>query len=525
VGRLVLERILPYGRLNGRLDRSLAAALALLIPLGFYVASISSFPASWDTAEMQTAPYVLGIPHAPGFPAFVLMGWLFSHVIAFGTVAWRMNFFGACAIAVAVALLYQTAVVLGAGRVAALLAVLGFAFGATAWQKASAIDVHALTLMWTAFALYFSARYVVTNERWTLVAAALACGLGMATHPNALWTIPAIAFAYATGRRRSLAHALLVVVALIAPLGLYAFEPLRSWQIAARHLDPVQSLWWPRDEIPASVIWDTNQPRTLDGFYRQVFANQSGARETLGAVLRLDRYPAYVMTWFGFAAQQAGVAGLVAALLGLIALARCNLRAAILVFTAGFAAVPFGASYGNESDVGRYFLASFAVAPVFAAFVPELFDRSRLAALVRPLGILLLLAIAADQLRDNARFLQARKGLGSQPVIDAANAEIPPHAVVLTGWINATSLAYGQDIEGALPSRIIITHGPVRYEREIAVWRRDHPIYVLADWSIGTEPGRMPAGWAVERPTVAPGHRLYEICPTARTCTQSKYAP
>jgi len=62
------------------------------------------------------------------------------------------------------------------------------------------------------------------------------------------------------------------------------------------------------------------------------------------------------------------------------------------------------------------------------------------------------------------------------------------------------------------------------FEREIAVWRRDRPVYVFADWVIGTEPARMPLGWAVERPTIAAGHRLYEVCPAAGTCTRSKYA-
>lgn len=62
-------------------------ALALLL----YAALLPIGLAQWDPGEMQTVPFILGIPHAPGFPLYVLAGWLWSHLVPFGEVATRMT--------------------------------------------------------------------------------------------------------------------------------------------------------------------------------------------------------------------------------------------------------------------------------------------------------------------------------------------------------------------------------------------------------------------------------------------------
>lgn len=62
---------------------------AFFVGLAVYVPSLSSQPWTGDTAEYQTVPYILGIAHPTGFPAYTLAGWAWSHALAFGTVAWR----------------------------------------------------------------------------------------------------------------------------------------------------------------------------------------------------------------------------------------------------------------------------------------------------------------------------------------------------------------------------------------------------------------------------------------------------
>ena len=104
---------------------------AFLVPAIVYVASASSEPASWDTAELQGVPYILGISHPTGFPFYVLIGYVWSHVVAIGSIALRMNAMSGVAMAVTCAAAYGVAMVFGASQLVALAATLWFALTAT----------------------------------------------------------------------------------------------------------------------------------------------------------------------------------------------------------------------------------------------------------------------------------------------------------------------------------------------------------------------------------------------------------
>ena len=54
----------------------------------------------WDTAEFQTVAPVLGTAHSPGYPTYVILGWLANLLLApFGEPAFRMNLFSALCVA------------------------------------------------------------------------------------------------------------------------------------------------------------------------------------------------------------------------------------------------------------------------------------------------------------------------------------------------------------------------------------------------------------------------------------------
>ncbi len=58
---------------------------------------------SWDTAEAQAVPAVLGTMHPTGFPAWVVLGWLATHLLApIGSPAFVMNLLSAALVSVAV---------------------------------------------------------------------------------------------------------------------------------------------------------------------------------------------------------------------------------------------------------------------------------------------------------------------------------------------------------------------------------------------------------------------------------------
>ncbi len=55
-----------------------AAAIATTLVFLLYLVTLSPSTAMWDTSEYIAAAYILGIPHPPGNPLFVLIGRVFA---------------------------------------------------------------------------------------------------------------------------------------------------------------------------------------------------------------------------------------------------------------------------------------------------------------------------------------------------------------------------------------------------------------------------------------------------------------
>ncbi len=495
--------------------------VSFIVPLALYAACMSSSPSGWDTGEMQTSAWILGIPHTTGFPLYIILGWAFSHVFAFSTVAWRLNFLSGCCIAGASFFIYQTARVFGATRTGSLAASLLFALGHVAWVKAIFADVHALATLCVSLCLYFLARYAQYDEDGALGWAALADGLGMAAHPNALWLIPGLVLAYATAPRRTALTALRAALALVAPLGLYLLLPLRSATIAALGLDPSAPLPLPDGELSWSLCWDTNKTRTLDGFVAELTGRQGPATHAIWAIFQVQNYPQDAAYWWSYSSAEFGAIGLVLALCGLIVLARHNRRAAAVLVVAGFAEIPFGVAYGlgGESDVARYFIASFAAITIFIAFAAQIVVTRPRRLPLWP-AVLLAIAVAGYPMWVDGHntLLPYRADAFGQKVIDAAQAQVPADSIVLASWLDAPNLAYGRDVEGVLPGRIFIARGPEAMKPVLHKWRAMHRVFVFSDWVLDNELHSLPASVYTPRPLTLDGHHLYEVCADPANC-------
>ena len=227
----------------GEVARGACDLAAFLVPASVYVASVSHEPGSWDTAELQGVPYILGITHPTGFPLYVLVGFVWSHLIALDSIAFRMNVMSALAIAGACAAAYAIARELGARRAIALPATLWFAFTQDVWSHAIRAEAQDLAVFCEAVAIYAFVRWLKGGgDRWYAGAFALA-GLGMAAHPNAFWVLPGFALGSVVAVRRPSLRLVAGSLALVAlGLSLYLYLPLRSAYIVAHGLDPTLGL-------------------------------------------------------------------------------------------------------------------------------------------------------------------------------------------------------------------------------------------------------------------------------------------
>jgi hypothetical protein len=457
----------------------LCALLVFASAFATYASSASGFPASWDYAEQQTVPYILGIAHPTGFPLFTLAGWLFTHVVPLGSVAWRMNVFSGFCVAVASAGVALIAVRLGAGRVEAFLGALIFAWCELAWAKGTHADPHATSLALVVLALLFARRYAKGGAARDLVAACLSAGLGLATHPETIFCLPAIGVALLIRGRPDRRTVLWALAALALPLTLYAYLPLRSAYVAAHGLDPTAAA----PVLAAGTsAWDTDHPRSLAGFLAEISGSQFGASGALLALFDVRGYAPAAALWSKHLQTQLPVLAIVLGTLGALGVLLRDARSAAVLAAGTLGAIPFVYAYrGVEGDIDRYFLPSFALIALLAATSARL-SIEGFAPALRRIAVIVLLAIAlASQWAANRGALDGRLDKGYQGSIDAVRRDIPDGAIVVAGWVLGTTLEYGAYVDRSLGSRIIVVGWPSDFKKSYARWSAAKPVYIFAD--------------------------------------------
>ena len=460
---------------------------------------------------MQTAPWVLGIPHPTGFPLYILVGWLFGHVVAIGTVAWRMNVFSGVCLSVACCALCDIALVLDAPPIEAVLATLVFAWSTAVWNKANHADPHAMSIALILLAILFALKYAKNARARDLISACLFGGLGLATHPEAIFVLPVL-IAAAIMRRPRIKTAGLSVLALAVPLSAYAYLPLRSAFVAAHGLDPLALP--PVNGIEPGLL-DTNHTRTWSGFITEISGSQFGAASALGAIFDFPVYPQAVAFWWRLAQPQMQNVEVFLAALGAGALIIRGKAALAFLIVMSLSVIPFVFRYSAvEGDVNRYLIPSFGFVAVFAAVASRL-DVVGTTQLARSIicAMILTLAVIA-QWHENSSTLNERLDTGGQPVIDAVAHLVPDGAIVVVNWVDAKSLGYGSAVEGTLGSRLIVAGWPGQFTSDYIRWSKSRPVYLYVDGSALSNAGAsIPKSWLVPIPSADTYHHTIRIRP------------
>ena len=368
----ILDRIARLG-----LNRDLAASA--FAPLVGAVATLwlviptlapGLFPgaAGGDTAEFQTVAPVLGTAHPTGYPAYVILGFIASHVLPFADAAYRMNLLQALLAAGAIAgtvaivqfltgmrwIALTTGLLLltmpGFSPVGISFPASGFATTPVFWRLSTYADPHMfhlalVTLLFLLLLVWERRRTVEDPERRRkadrlLVAAALVYGVAFANHSLTVMLAPAVGLfvlAAAPLIFRQWRLVLTCAAVLVATVVVLFLElPIR----AAMH---------------APVVYA--HPDTWNGFLYVVLGQQfGGIPATIGD--DLGTKSALVMnlisSWLGPLAYVAAIG------LGTSLVRRP--RYVLLSVVAAAVTCAFSAAYAN-SDLERYFLV-----PVFVAF-------------------------------------------------------------------------------------------------------------------------------------------------------------
>ncbi len=221
-----------------------AAAIAALAVFVLYFVTISPSTAMWDTGEYMAATKVLGLPHPPGNPFFMLIGHVFGMLPVPGSYAQHINMMSAAASAGSAGFWFLITERILSGwlnrswqrLVGAALATLIGATAFTVWNQ-SVVNEKVYTI-----SLFFFTAVSWLMISWTddpegpqaerrLLLVAYLLGLGYANHPAGFLSAPAVGVAILIRRWQTLLNWKLVVKGLIVlGLGLtpFIYEPIRA---------------------------------------------------------------------------------------------------------------------------------------------------------------------------------------------------------------------------------------------------------------------------------------------------------
>lgn len=201
---------------------------AAAVLLAIYLLTLAPDVTLWDSGELIAAVHVLGVPHPPGTPLFVLVGRAWTAFLAPLGVAYAANLLSAVATAAACGLLAWRMTVWSGSGVAALAAGVAAGTMSTVWRNATETEVYALALLLAAVTLAAADRAGRDDDpRWTVLVAYL-LALAVPLHIFALVAAPGalvLAATDAAGRPRWMRGAALAIV-VVAVVGAGTARPI-----------------------------------------------------------------------------------------------------------------------------------------------------------------------------------------------------------------------------------------------------------------------------------------------------------
>jgi hypothetical protein len=480
--------------------RAIPVAATTIVLAILYVRSLQPYVGFWDTGEMQTVPYILGVAHPTGYPTVILMGWAFTHLFAFGNVAWRMNLCcGLCYVATAGSLTWSS---MRAGAHAIVAIALGIAYGTLPliWTHATYADVFAPTALLAAVTIAALERAMVTASARALRLAGGALGLALGTHLTTLWLIPgALVAVFLSGAPGDVMRRLRTFGGpLVIGTSVYLYLPLASFINTALRRDPTRAL----GIEPGRQFFDyahVADPRNLLWLVtgQQVSASQS----IYATVLRPDLVAVVTQTAQRLANEIPPALGVLAAVAILFAVVVRDARVAPLLLSIG-CALPFTAGFGAESEPRRYFIVSVWILCLLAGYgcarLERLFTNRVPSRAIAFVLFAMLFSLDRTLYRVGAPlFLQPQDRLG-RTYVDDVIADTPRDAVIVVEWVPATPLAYAAYVERRLDRRILDVGLPATEARFFERWLKRRPVWVIAS----SRP-------ATPFSSFAPGRRLF----------------
>ena len=183
---------------------------------------------SGDAIKFQYVGKVLGIPHAPGYPLYLLLNHLFVTLFPLGSLAYKVNLFSALCAVGACLVLFKILELLGTGRFIAFVIALVFGFSRAFWSQSVVAEVYTLHMLLMAAVMYFLLKWHLHRRDCDFYLATALYALSFGNHLLSITLLPAFTYLVAVTDKRVFIQPkrvlwVLAVVTLGAAQYLYLF--------------------------------------------------------------------------------------------------------------------------------------------------------------------------------------------------------------------------------------------------------------------------------------------------------------
>lgn len=426
-------------RLSSRIAAGLFLGLASLI---LYSLTMAPDIGANDVAEWQAVAFRLGVAHAPGSPAYTILGHLFS-LFPIGIPAARVTFVSVVVGAAGVVAIYSFVLILFDRLLPALVSAATLALAGVWWAHATVATPYNAIPTIMAVLLLLLLLWSRSGNVKLLWGGALLAGIGVAYHPLVMFFLPvAIAGIFILGPWKSLLKPrpfLILAAFFIAGISLYLYLPVRAGEQSAIVYQKIDSLSTFIDFVSASHARDTK-------LRVSVFPGFEEISDRVDEVVYVSYQPFFFIVIFAPAALLAYP--------GTWKRLRPQGRWLVFLLVGGvaqlFVTFIFSDVYAHYYLAMLFYFAVWAGLSIYLveigiSFVIRANPWNQLTGMFAGIFFLAILAMGVPQ---NWDFANHADDLTMRNYVNFVYTKATPGSVVMASWESYTGLMYAQQVEG-----------------------------------------------------------------------------
>jgi len=194
--------------------------LMIITCLVYYITLLPGVGYSGDSSKFQFLGKILGTPHPPGYPNYLILNYIFVTLFPFGSLAFKANFLSSIFTIASTFPMYKSFRLMNIRPIIAFSVILTFCFGKTVWNQSLVAEVYSLNLLYVSLVTYYFIRWNIYQRDRDFFLACFIYAISFGNHLLMINLFPSIVYlVLATNKKVFLNPIKILLVSLFIILG------------------------------------------------------------------------------------------------------------------------------------------------------------------------------------------------------------------------------------------------------------------------------------------------------------------